>query len=458
MQHTLSELARKSLATLTLSALMLSTVGASFGASVPVAYAADGTVKVTIEKYVDGVQATATNASSADFPMSATWNDPTGIGAGTGSYTLGAGNTVPYEAITADMQSGADYSTNEELGGAVVGADCTTAQPFSLVGYTWGESLAEAQAATPSMTPPAFTGITSDKYVIVWNHDCAVQPATSTVTVTINKYIDGMQATASSTDGAAFPMTATWNDPTGIGAGTGEYELNASTSPAYQAETVAFNSGSDYSTSENLGGPVVGANCSTTQPFALVGYTSGNTLAEAQAATPSTTAPTFVGLTSDKYVIVWNHDCSESTGTIGGDVTGGASSTGTLAVTSITPVQTNATADNTYEHGWSYVFNITIPTNEQNLSMKFADWFNATASSTLAAGNNMQISSAQADNAGAVVPITAANTYSTPALHMVTDLDPATPGIQVQVTVQVKIPANTVNGSYTTSYGVQTQP
>jgi len=40
---------------------------------------------------------------------------------------------------------------------------------------------------------------------------------------------------------------------------------------------------------------------------------------------------------------------------------------------------------------------------------------------------------------------------------MTTDLDPTTAGDQVQITVQVALPSSTVNGSYTTSYGVRSQ-
>jgi len=192
----------------------------------------------------------------------------------------------------------------------------------------------------------------------------------------------------------------------------------------------------------------------TGQVFALFVIT----IAAAAAAVPSMTAPSFTGLTENKYVIVWNHDCSVSSGDMGGDVDGGVSPQGTLAVTSIEATDTTATANDTYESGWSYTFNITVPDSELNLSMKFANWFNASASSTIAAGGNMQISSAQADNAGVPVPVTAANTYTTPALHMTGDLNPGMPGKQVKVVVQVKMPASTVNGSYTTSYGLQTQP
>jgi len=141
---------------------------------------------------------------------------------------------------------------------------------------------------------------------------------------------------------------------------------------------------------------------------------------------------------------------------IGGTVTGGTQPGGTLAVTSITPVQTSGTADNTYADGWSYIFNITVPTSEPNLSMMFSNWLDS-ASDTIPVAGNMQISSAQAANT-APVTITAANTYSSPPLDMIGNLSTSTPGLHVQVLVQVKLPVNTVNGSYTTNYGVQTLP
>jgi hypothetical protein len=141
---------------------------------------------------------------------------------------------------------------------------------------------------------------------------------------------------------------------------------------------------------------------------------------------------------------------------IGGTVTGGVIPGGVLSVNSITPVITTGTADGTYADGWSYLFNITVPTTEPNLSMQFSNWLDANSDSIPVAGN-MQISSAQATNS-APVTITAANTYSSPALDMVGSVSTSTPGLHVQVLVQTKIPLSTVNGSYTTTYGVQTLP
>ncbi len=419
---------------------------------------APSTVKVTIAKYVGGVMATNLSANNAGFQMSATWNAEN-ISAGTGQYTLGpSGSPEAYKAVTTDMSSGADYTTNEIMD-STVGASCAAATPFTLVGYTTGNTMAEAAAATPTMTVPAFTNLTNDKFVIVWNNDCTVVvPPAETVKVQINKYVDGVQATGASADALAFVMSATWAS-TSHGSGTGAYELDANgyeadTTP-YQASTVEFNSGADYSTSETIDGTVVGASCAAATPFTLVGYTTGNTMAEAAAATPTMTVPAFTNLTNDKFVIVWNKSCDDTEGTVGGEVTGGQNSNGVLQVTSIDTVDGSAVADNTFENGWKYVFHITIPTNETKLSMKFSDWLNTASANTIAAANNIRISSAQANNAGQTVLITAANTYSSPELVMTTDLDPVAPGIQVNVSVETKVPVNTVNGSYTTNYGVK---
>ena len=176
--------------------------------------------------------------------------------------------------------------------------------------------------------------------------------------------------------------------------------------------------------------------------------TSPAALAGTVDVTITTSQGTSVVSEGDKFVY------SASSGSIGGTVTGSA---GVLTVTSITPVQTSATSDNTYADGWSYIFNITVPTNEPNLSMSFADWI-AADSNTIPVAGNMQISSAQALASTTPVTITAANVYSSPALHIVGNLSTTTPGLHVQVLVQVKIPLNIANDSYTTNYGVQTQP
>lgn len=290
-----------------------------------------------------------------------------------------------------------------------------------------------------------------------WNQAHAEENATSTVAVTIQKYVDGSRATTSSTDGVSFPMSASWDDN---GAGSGTYALNVGNS--YQAMTSQMMEGADYSTHEILTGDTVGASCSDGKPFALEGYTKGSTLAAAEAGSPTTTAPSFTNLSDDAYVIVWNESCDGTStttpGELVGEVTGGSTGdeTGELAVTAIEAEKTTAVANGTFADGWKYIFKITVPTDEPNLAMKFDDWMHSSASSTIPVANNMRISSDQASSTSPVV-LTAEDTYSSPALTMTGDLDSEEDGLQVEVLVEVAVPAGTLNGTYSTDYGVRSE-
>lgn len=142
-------------------------------------------------------------------------------------------------------------------------------------------------------------------------------------------------------------------------------------------------------------------------------------------------------------------------GTIGGDVTGGsASTTGALHVDSVHQVRGTATAGGGYDQGWEWVFRVTVPSNEPDLAMKFADWTHSDTTSHIGTANNMRISSAQAASTSAIT-ITGADTYSSPNLHITGDLDPNAPGMQVDVVVEMQVPSSTLNGSYTTNYSVR---
>ena len=442
-----------------------------FSVLLPVSAAhADTTANVTIVKYLDGQMATATSANNASFPMNATWN-ATNIGAGTGQYNLMPSGYAPaniaYEAQTVDMDLGASYATNEVVDGTLVGADCTANPTYSLVGYSTGDTMADALAATATTTAPDFTNIQGNEFVIVWNKSCTttVTPPPANVTITVASYLDGALATPTSVSSTNFPMSATWTT-TNIGSGTGQYILGPTgvdIATPYEASTGDYSSGANYATNEVIDGTVVGSACnatSTTPSYALVGYTTGDTMAAAVAATTTVTSPNLTNITTDKYVIVWNKSCvpaTGSTGTISGTIAGGVAPDA-LAVTSVTAVNSSATADGTFTNGWKYLFNITVPSAESHLSMKFDNWMNtAGGTGTVLVANNMRISSMQADNSDATILLTAPGTYSSP-LNMTADLDTTAPGKQVQVLVETAIPLNSVNGSYTTNFGVQTLP
>ncbi|MBX4209162.1 hypothetical protein KW799_00475 [Candidatus Parcubacteria bacterium] len=142
---------------------------------------------------------------------------------------------------------------------------------------------------------------------------------------------------------------------------------------------------------------------------------------------------------------------SSAGGSVGGDVVGGSDAP--LGVTSIDQVSGTATAGAGYEHGWVWVLHVTVPSNETSLSAKFSDWTHSNGTTRIPAGGNMRISSPQA-NTSTAVDITAANTYSAP-LILTGDMDSSAPGRQIEIRVEMKIPQSTLNGSYTTDYGIK---
>ncbi len=127
-----------------------------------------------------------------------------------------------------------------------------------------------------------------------------------------------------------------------------------------------------------------------------------------------------------------------------------------LGVTQITAVKTFASADNTFENGWKWVFDVTVPSNETILKMKFADWTNGAG--TIPAGSNIRFFSSQfsnASNAERAITLGGSNTYSDPAnINIGTDLDVVRAGRQIQIVVETRVPVGSAGGSYGTSYGI----
>lgn len=256
----------------------------------------------------------------------------------------------------------------------------------------------------------------------------------NTVRVTVVAYVDGSLATATSTNGATFSM----------GSNLGNFSL---TSPDYSVRTVALPVGTSYSVDETMNN-TVSTICSATStsprtPFSLIGYSVGNSLLEASNASVSSTSPSLTNIQTDKYIIVWNKNCNSS-------------NTSLLKVDSIETLNNSGLANNTFDNGFRYMFNITMPANEPNLSMKFADWVGSGVAATIPAATNMRISSPQASSTAPIL-VNYSNTYTTPWLFMTGDLDSAAPGRQVKVLVEIKIPTNSANGSYSTAYGVRSQ-
>ena len=131
--------------------------------------------------------------------------------------------------------------------------------------------------------------------------------------------------------------------------------------------------------------------------------------------------------------------------------------TGAFGIVSTTMTKLTGTADNTYANGWEWTIRMTLPTSQNDFALKFNNW--ASGSNAIAVASNMEYYSDQiasgTGSSGTPVSITAADTYPTNITVLAADdVDTTLAGIQTDVHVKVKLPATTVDGSYSTSYRV----
>ncbi|MDB5195302.1 MAG: hypothetical protein JWO84_486 [Parcubacteria group bacterium] len=153
--------------------------------------------------------------------------------------------------------------------------------------------------------------------------------------VHIFKYLDngdgGVAQIPNDSNAPHFPMIATYSifgvginlfpgdgyvlgDGGGVGGSDGGLQ--------FAANTIPLSLGDTYGTHEVTGGDsVVVANADSCTPgkYLLEGYKTGDTLSDAQSATISSSAPNYLGIMHDKYVIVVNKACPAGQG--GGDTT-----------------------------------------------------------------------------------------------------------------------------------------
>jgi len=143
------------------------------------------------------------------------------------------------------------------------------------------------------------------------------------------------------------------------------------------------------------------------------------------------------------------------------EFTTAALQTGALGVLGITQTKSWGTADNTYGNGWEWVIRATIPTDELGVALKFNNW-TGTGAATIPAAANIRYFCPQSlanQNAAAAVTIAATAAYPVADMTIVAanDLEADQPGIQVEITVQAKIPIGSTAGAYSTAYGLRSQ-
>ena len=131
-------------------------------------------------------------------------------------------------------------------------------------------------------------------------------------------------------------------------------------------------------------------------------------------------------------------------------------STTPLAFTGADAVKTTAVADNSFTDGWSWLVHFTVPDNENAFRIRFSDWGNA--SSSFPTGGNVRLS-IPGSNASTTdsSKILSGNGYSD-WFYLNGDTSSSTPGRQIDLSVEVKVPFGTPTGAYSSSFTAQTYP
>lgn len=145
---------------------------------------------------------------------------------------------------------------------------------------------------------------------------------------------------------------------------------------------------------------------------------------------------------------------------LSGRVVGSSQGQGQIIINNITAVKTTGVADGTFPSGWQWVFDISVPSHETNLAMRFNNWIMHNSGHVMPVANNMRFYSSQSSNAqnqGSAIYITAAGVYSQ-SMFLTGSLSNAPSGMRrVQITVETRIPTGTPTGTYTTDFGIRTQ-
>jgi len=136
-----------------------------------------------------------------------------------------------------------------------------------------------------------------------------------------------------------------------------------------------------------------------------------------------------------------------------------STATSTLAVTGVDTITSVAIANGVFTDGWKWVLHLTVPDTEDAFRMKFGDFLNAAASSTIPIANNIRMFSPQSSNAiDENSAITETNNNYGGWMTLTGDTSSTTAGRQIDVTIEMRVPSGTASGTYTTSFGAQSVP
>ncbi|MDD4414491.1 MAG: Ig-like domain-containing protein [Oscillospiraceae bacterium] len=353
---------------------------------------------------------------------------------------------------------------------AIASVDATTGL---VTGVAGGSAIITATAVSGAITVTGTSSITVNVVPVLTS--VTVAPATATILVAGTQQLTaspldqnltafvGATVTWSSNNSAIASVNATTGLVTGVAAGSATITATAVSGAVTVTGTsqITVNTPPPVFTSITINPSSATINVGGNSQFTATALDQNGVAMVNQPAFTWTSSNTTVG-TVDVNGLVSALSAGTTTITAtSGAISGTAAVTvstpsSILAVTQISAIQTSAIPDNTYADGWKWVFNVTAPSNETQLTMKFADWLSG--SNTIPAANNIQFFSAQSSNASSevtAIPITAANTYSG-VMNLVGDMDAVAPGRQIQITVEARVPSGSAGGSYSTSYGIHT--
>jgi hypothetical protein len=320
-------------------------------------------------------------------------------------YTIGGTITIDTNDVTVQVLNGSD----------VVGTVAITAGQTA-----WSAIVALPQAATTTFTARV-TDPTSNAALSTSNADSALRSAVITESATAGSDTTAPTApvitTATSTVNADF------------------YTF---------AGTVTVDSTSTQTVRVLVGSEVYGT----------VIVPKNGTTWSVVVALPQSTSTTFKATSADESGNV----SSDSNTVVIIESTTAGQGNGTLGVNQVTASSTYATVGGGFDAGWSWIFNVTVPTTEASTTMKFADWV-SNGTSTIAAASNIRFYSLQSSNANSTstaITVSAANTYAS-YMTLNNDLDASTAGRQIQIIVEAQVPTGSAGGSYSTSYGIKSE-
>ncbi|MDD2245184.1 MAG: YDG domain-containing protein [Dysgonamonadaceae bacterium] len=387
-------------------------------------------------------------ADDAAAPTTVTINSPTAGATVSGSVTLTSTNGEYYQI---DGGSWIAIATAWDTTAVVNGSHTVKVKGGDPIGYS--ETIVVIVNNTSDTTAPAISSISLNKGTYRLTQD-------ANITVTVVEDDTASTVLISGTNGTEDPA-GTWTRTFAHGkSAVGAYSFNVVATDANSNQsivTVFYN--------------VVADDAAAPVTVSIDTPTAGSTVSGS--VTLTSTNGEYYQVDGGSWVAIataWDTTAvvngSHTVKVKGGDPIGysetivvivdntPAQGDGSLEVTRISTTKSYGTADGTYPNGWAWVFDITVPTSEELLSMKFSNWISG--EDTIATANNMRIYSAEslnASDADSAITITSAGTYSS-NLTLNADLNSSLEGRQVRIIVEMKIPEGSSGASYQASYGV----